>query len=159
MERSVCAEAWGTGCSRPRFLAIVIGLAVAIVGVIVVLLVSSGNPTPTAAGLRLIPASAMSDMKARLGADGRKFISSMPQGSSTRSLTGAALLGHHRHMLHLEVRIQFTFHLKGKAPKGAPDTWVGATEDYSVDLGRRPDGRWQVTAVKLVPQPRSHVSG
>jgi hypothetical protein len=57
------------------------------------------------------------------------------------------------------VRTQFTFHLKGKAPEGAPDTWAGETEDYSVDLGRRSDGRWQLTAVNLVPPPRSHGSG
>lgn len=152
-------SARGPCSSPPGLLAIVIGLSVAIVGVIVVFLVSSGKGTPTAAGLRLIPASAMPGLNARLGADGRKFISSSPKGSSTRSVTGAALLSDQGKTLRLEVSAQFTFHLKGKPPKGAPGTWAGLSENYSVDFTRRSDERWQVTRVRLLPQPPSHGSG
>lgn len=118
----------------------------------------TSKPTPTRDGLREIPASALKQLNARLGTDGRRYVStSIPVGSSTRSLTGAALLDSTPRMLRLEVGTQYYFRLKHKPPKGGgPASWDGATENYNVTLIQTSAGHWQVTRIKRIPFPTVH---
>jgi hypothetical protein len=131
-------------------------LAAALIGGILLLAIH-GKPSPTVAGLRQIPASALTELKTRLGADGRRYTSWGPPGTSTRSLTGAALLSRGPGTLRFEVDTQYYFRLKDKPPKGAPDSWLGGADRYSVRFMRTSAGGWQVTSIKLLPQP--HVQG
>jgi hypothetical protein len=148
----------GSEIGLPRAASIKIGLSLivaAIIGV-AVFLVSSGRPTPTVAGLRQIPPSALAQLKTRLGTDGRRYTALNPPGSSIRSLIGAATLGRARHTLRLEISTQYYFHLKDKPPKGAPAGWAGATDNYSVAFVRISPGDWRVASIKLIPQPHVH---
>jgi hypothetical protein len=155
VEASLFARSAG-GSGLTRRLGIKLAVAVLVAGVILVavLLIAGGTPTPTLAGLREIPPSALTQVNARLGTDGRPRISTSPVGSLTRTLTGAALLSRAGHTLHLEVRTQYYFRLKHKPPKGrGPAGWEGLTENYKVTLVQASAERWQVTAIKLIPIP------
>lgn len=76
----------------------------AIVGVLL-LLVLPGKPTPTAAGLRQIPRSALPGLKTRLGIDRRPYPS---EGFVlTGSLTGALVLSHTPNTLRVEIGTEY----------------------------------------------------
>ena len=124
----------------------------------ILLLTLRGKPTPTVAGLRQIPGSALTELKLRLGADGRpdRTPSPGPVGTLTRSLTGAALLSSGPGTLRFEVSTQYYFRLKDK-PKAGPDSWLGRSDEYSVRLNRTSPRPWRVTSIKLIPPP--HVQG
>lgn len=123
-----------------------------------VLLMLPGRPTPTLAGLRQIPPSALAQLKTRLGTDGRRYISSSPLGSSTRSLTGAAVLDSQGHTLRLEVTTQYYFRLKDK-PKAGPDHWLGSSDEYTVQFKRTSGRPWRVASIKRIPAPRVQGQG
>jgi hypothetical protein len=146
----------GIGLPRAAGVKTAIWLTVAAIIGVTVLLVLSGRRTLTVAGLRQIPSSALPQLNARLGTDGRRYISANPLGSSIRSLVGAAPLGRAGHTLRLEISTEYYFHLKDKPPNGAPASWAGATENYSVTFVRTSPGHWQVASIKLIPQPHVH---
>jgi hypothetical protein len=157
MEARLYADRTGAvGLSRTARVKIAVSFLVAALCGGIVLLAIPGKPTPTVAGLHQIPAPALTDLEIRLGTDGRRYTSSSPLGTSTRSLTGAALLGRRPDTLRLEISTQYYFRLKDKAPKGAPDSWLGATDDYSVRFMRTSAGHWQVASIKLLPEPHAH---
>jgi hypothetical protein len=124
----------------------------------ILLLTLTGNPSPTVARLRQIPASALTELKLRLGADGRPdpTPSPGPVGTLTRSLTGAALLSSGLGTLRFEVSTQYYFRLKD-IPRAGPDSWLGRSDEYSVRLNRTSRRPWRVTSIKLIPPP--HVPG
>lgn len=124
----------------------------------ILLLTLTGKPTPTVAGLRQIPASAFTELKLRLGADGHPDHTPGPGpvGTLTRSLTGAVLLSSGASTLRFEVSTQYYFRLKDK-PKAGPDSWLGRSDEYSVRLNRTSGRPWRVTSIKLIPPP--HVQG
>jgi hypothetical protein len=147
----------GVGLSRTAPVKIAVSFLVAALIAGILLLAISGKPTPTVAGLRQIPASALTELKTRLGADGRRYTSSAPLGTSTRSLTGAALVSRHPRTLRFEVGTQYYFRLKHKPPKGGgPASWDGSTENYTVTFSRTAAGDWRVTSMKLIPLPFVH---
>jgi hypothetical protein len=115
----------------------------------------TGKPSPTVAGLDQVPASALTELKLRLGADGRQdpTPSPGPVGTLTRSLTGAALLSSGPSTLRFEVSTQYNFRPKDK-PKAGPDSWLGRSDEYSVRLNRTSRRPWRVTGIKLIPPPR-----
>jgi hypothetical protein len=122
-----------------------------------VLLMLPGRPTPTLAGLKQIPLSALAQLKLRLGADGRPDPTPGPGpvGTLTRSLT-AAQLNSGPGTLRFEVGTQYYFRLKEK-PKAGPDHWLGGSNEYTVQLKRTSGPLWQVASIKLIPPP--HVQG
>jgi hypothetical protein len=144
------------GLSRAAGIKVAVSLIVAAVIGVTVLLLLPGRSTPTVAGLRQIPPSALAQLNTRLGTDGRRYTSLNPPGSSIRSLIGAAPRGRAGQILRLEISTQYYFHLKDKPPKGAPASWAGSTEDYSVAFVRTSPGDWQVASIKLIPQPHAH---
>jgi hypothetical protein len=121
----------------------------------ILFLTLTGKPTPTVAGLGQIPASALTELKLRLGADGRPDPTSSPSpvGTLTRSLTGAALLSSGPGTLRFEVSTQYYFRLRDK-PEAGPDSWLGRSDEYSVRLNRTSPRPWRVTGIKLIPPPR-----
>jgi len=148
--------AYQSGLPRPVRTKMAIALLIAAIIGGTVLFVLSGKPTPTAAGLKQIPPSALTELKSRFGVDGRWHATSSPPGRLTRLLAGAALLGRGGHRLRLEVRTQYYFRLNGRPAKGAPAGWAGEAENYSVALIRTSPGQWQIASVKLIPQPQVH---
>src|ERR1700733_6622671 len=118
-------QASAVGLSRTARVKIAASFLVAALIGGILLLVIPDKPTLTVAGLHQIPTSALTELKIRLGTDGRRYTSSSPLGTSTRSLTGAALLSRRPDALRLEISTQYYFRLKDKAPKGAPDSWLG----------------------------------
>lgn len=154
--RSYARPAAGLGLSRPPSLKIAVALLLAALIGGIFLLGFRGKPTPTVAGLRQIPASALRELEIRLGADGRPVSTSSPGpvGTLTRSLTGAALLSSGRDSLRFEVSTQYYFPLKDKPPKGGgPASWDGLSENYRVAVSRTSAGNWRLKSVKLIPLP------
>lgn len=123
-----------------------------------VLLVLPGRATPTLAGLKQIPPSALAQLKLRLGAAGRPDPTPGPGpvGTLTRSLTGAAQLNSGPGTLRFEVSAQYYFRLKDK-PKAGPDRWLGRSDEYRVQFTRTSGRPWRVASIKLIPPP--HVQG
>jgi hypothetical protein len=159
MEAPVHAYGVGRfGLSRTRGVRIAVTFLGAALVAGILLFAFHGKPTPNVAGLRQIPAVALTELKSRLDADGRRYRSSSPGavGTLTRSLTGAVLLSSGPGTLRFEVSTQYYFRLKDK-PAAGPDSWLGRSDGYSVRLMRTSRRPWQVASIKLLPPP--HVQG